>query len=86
VERERIIMGTLVTRTHEEINLTRENLPEGERVILNTSQNLSFAGILRGRLSLDEEEGILVRLEEKTHFTVWCPLDHVNRLIVVPMD
>jgi|WetSurMetagenome_2_1015567.scaffolds.fasta_scaffold153544_2 hypothetical protein len=79
-------MATLVTGTHEEINLTWENLPAGERVILNTSQNLSFAGILRGRLSLDEEEGILVRLEDKTHFTIWCPFDHVNRLIIVPMD
>lgn len=79
-------MATLITRTREEVPLTSQNVPLGERVVLSTSQNLSFAGVLRGVLSLEGEEGILVRLEEKTRFTVWCPLEHVNRLIAVPTD
>lgn len=79
-------MGTLITRTRESIALTADNLPDGERVVLTTSHNLSFAGVLQGALQLSGQTGTLVRLDEKTHFTIWCPLEHVQRLLVVPIN
>jgi hypothetical protein len=32
-----------------------------------------------------EEDGTPVMLDEKTRFTIWCPLEQVQRLLVVPI-
>jgi hypothetical protein len=79
------IVADLITREKETVTLASNNLPLDEYVVLNTSHNLSFAGVLQGRLQLENEEGILVRLDEKTRFTIWCPIAHVQRLLVVPI-
>jgi hypothetical protein len=80
-----IDMGILVTEMHQEVPLTKESLPVGQRVVLTTSHNLSFAGTLQAPLSMYEEDGTPVMLDEKTRFTIWCPLEHVQRLLVVPI-
>lgn len=79
-------MGTIITRSREKVPLDKTMLPVGERVVLTTSHNLSFAGVLQAPLELYREEGVLVRLDEKTRFTIWCPLEHVKQLLVVPID
>jgi len=78
-------MAILITKEREEIPLHIDNLPVGERVVLTTSHNLSFAGILQGELNLYQLEGCYVMLDENTCFTIWCPLTEIQRLLVVPI-
>ena len=52
-----------------------------ERIIVRTTQNLSYAGMICKKNS--EEEGILIQPSERSNIKVWVPLDEISCIIKI---
>lgn len=47
------------------------------RVVVELEGNLTFCGIDKGNLELDDKNGILVETDSKSGLKVWCPEDMI---------
>lgn len=56
-----------------------------KRVVLTCQSNVSYAGVIHDILEIHGKSGILLELDVKSGFSVWCPLDFVKSVIIVPM-
>jgi hypothetical protein len=66
---------------------TRSDVQEavGKRVVLTCLSNVSYAGVVRGIVPFEGRTGAMVRLHEPSGFSVWCPLEFVKSVLVVPI-
>jgi hypothetical protein len=56
------------------------------RVVLTTMSELSFCGTARKLLTLDSCSGLLLETDARHGLCIWCPLDHVKRIRVIPIS
>jgi hypothetical protein len=56
-----------------------------KRVVLTCDNNVSYAGVVRGSLLLEGKQGLVVRLDSRSCFSIWCPLDFIKGLLVIPI-
>lgn len=60
--------------------------PAGSRVVLTCRSNLSFCGTSRGTYAVGAREGLLVETDAGSGLAVWCPVDFVQQVRVIPID
>jgi hypothetical protein len=58
----------------------------GKRTVLRSENNVSYAGIVTSIEILQGEQGVLLELDARSRFSVWCPLNFVKELILVPIS
>lgn len=59
----------------------------GKRVILTSRGNLSYAGRCFGTMSAPcGKTAVAIVLDEASGFSVLCPVDYIQRLLVLPVD
>jgi hypothetical protein len=57
----------------------------GKRIVLTCLSNISYAGVVRGIVDFDGKSGAMVQLHQPSGFSVWCPLDFIKTVLVVPI-
>lgn len=57
----------------------------GKRIVLTCESNVSYAGVVRAPLEFDGRTGALVELHAKSGFAVWCPVEFIKSILVVPI-
>lgn len=83
--------GNYLRNFIQEENVTEEyNFEEylNKRIVLTTGNNVSWAGVCKRLLTLEEDQParILVELDAKSGFAVLCPRDFVKKIVVVPIE
>jgi hypothetical protein len=58
---------------------------QGSRVVLTTGSELAFCGTARELLVVDSCSGLLLETDAKHGLCIWCPLDHIKRVRVIPV-
>jgi hypothetical protein len=66
--------------TAEEIQAFFGDCTRDERLLLDTKGNLVYSGLFIETLEVDGEAGMLLRLDEKSGLSVWCPHRHIGRV------
>ena len=56
-----------------------------KRVVLTTKNEVCYAGVPYQTLTIDNQNGILVRIDESLHFSVWCLEDFIKDILVIPI-
>lgn len=56
------------------------------RIVLRTKNNLSFAGLSRGTVSLEGSDYVWVTTCEESGFGVLCPTDFVEDIIKIELE
>ncbi|RMG44073.1 MAG: hypothetical protein D6723_19760 [Acidobacteria bacterium] len=57
----------------------------GHRIVLRCRGELSFCGIARNILDINHRRGLLVETDSKSGFSVWCPLDYIKSVTIIPI-
>jgi len=57
-----------------------------KRVVLTCESNVAYAGVVRGALSYEGVEGLMVCLNQRSGFSVWCPIDYIKKLTIIPIS
>jgi hypothetical protein len=57
----------------------------GKRIVLTTKNEICYAGCLRKIVKIENQFGILVVIDEKSNFSVWCPYDFIKDILVIPI-
>ncbi len=57
----------------------------GKRVVLTCLSNVSYAGVVRGVVPFEGRTGAMVQLHQQSGFCVWCPLEFIKSVLVVPI-
>ncbi len=58
----------------------------GKRVVLTCESEVTYVGVVRDVPAYEEEAGILLRIDEESHISVWCPIMQVKEVVVVPIS
>lgn len=56
------------------------DISKNERVLLDTKGNLVYSGTFTSILESENVRGVLIKLDQKTGLSIWCPLDHIQRI------
>ncbi len=56
-----------------------------KRIVLTCDSNVSYAGVVRQCLPVEGKPGLLLMLDERSGFSIWCPLDFIKKILVVPI-
>ena len=48
-----------------------------ERIVVELEGNLTFCGVNKGELMLENQNGILVETDSSTGLKVWCPVKSI---------
>lgn len=56
-----------------------------ERVVLTTMNEVCYAGVPTHIVTVDGVSGLLVRLDQRSGFSVWCPESYIKDVLVVPI-
>lgn len=57
----------------------------GRRVVLTCRSELSFCGTARSVHTIGSRSGVLVETDASSGFSIWCPLDFVKQVTVIPI-
>ena len=57
----------------------------GKRIVLTSLSELSFCGIAREVIEAGNRPGVLVETDSKSGFGVWCPLEFIKSVTVIPI-
>lgn len=57
----------------------------GERVVLTSFNEISYAGIVYKIIEVDGVEGVLLKIDEKSGFSVWCPQNFIKDILIIPI-
>jgi hypothetical protein len=57
-----------------------------KRVVLTCESNVSYAGIVVSLETFRDRTGVLLELDRRSGFSVWCPTDFVKELVEVPIN
>lgn len=57
----------------------------GRRVVLTCRGELSFCGVARRVLEVGARRGVLLETDPRSGFSVWCPLDYIKSVTVIPI-
>lgn len=57
----------------------------GRRVVLTCRSELSFCGVARQVLEVGARRGLLLETDPRSGFSVWCPLDYIKSVTVIPI-
>jgi len=58
---------------------------QGQRVVLTTGSNLCYAGLSKGLVDIDGKQGLMVELDKKSGFCIWCPDYYIKNLTIIPI-
>lgn len=56
-----------------------------ERVVLTTKNETCYAGTPVQILTIEQRNGLLVRIDDKSGFSVWCPEEFIKEVLVIPI-
>ena len=56
-----------------------------KRVVLTTKNEVCYAGIPYQTLTVADQNGLMVRIDEDSNFSVWCPEDFIKDILVIPI-
>lgn len=56
-----------------------------ERVVLTTKSEVCWAGRVTDLMTVRGTRGVMVRLDERSGLSVWCPEEFIKELLVVPI-
>ena len=64
-----------------------ENLKNylNKRVVLTTKNEVCYAGIPYQTITIDDQNGLIVRIDENSNFSIWCPEDFIKDILVIPI-
>ncbi len=57
----------------------------GHRIVLTCLSKLSFCGIAQRLIDVDKKCGILIETDQNSGFSIWCPLDFVKSITIIPI-
>jgi len=56
-----------------------------ERVVVTTKNELCYAGVPSSELIVNNKKGLLVTIDQKSGFSIWCPVDFIKDVLVIPI-
>ena len=64
-----------------------ENIKDmlGKRVVLTSKNEVSYAGVVHSIIEVDGVEGVLLRIDKDSGFSVWCPGKFIKDVLVIPI-
>lgn len=64
-----------------------ENLKDylHERVVLTTKNEVCYAGIPYKTITIGDQNGLMVRIDENSNFSIWCPENFIKEILVIPI-
>ncbi|KAB3533478.1 hypothetical protein F8154_10780 [Alkaliphilus pronyensis] len=57
-----------------------------KRVVLTTCHNVNFAGVIVEEANIKEREGVILELDAKTGFSIYCPITAIKEILEVPLS
>ncbi len=56
-----------------------------KRIVLTTYNEVCNAGVSRRVITIDGIDGLLVQIDDNSGFSIWCPLEFIKEIMVVPI-
>ena len=56
-----------------------------ERIVLTTKNEVCYAGVASRELTVDGRRGLMVTIDQKSGFRIWCPEDFIKNVLVIPI-
>ncbi len=57
----------------------------GRRIVLTSRSEISFCGLARSVIEVGRRRGMLLETDSISGFSVWCPLDFIKSVTVIPI-
>ncbi|MGD9488599.1 MAG: hypothetical protein AB7W47_11295 [Calditrichaceae bacterium] len=56
-----------------------------ERIVLTCLNEISYAGTVNKILMIDDNKGLLLKIDELSGFSVWCPQNFIKDILIIPI-
>ena len=57
----------------------------GQRIVLTSRSEISFCGVAHSVIEVSKRRGMLLETDSRSGFSVWCPLDYIKSITVIPI-
>lgn len=56
-----------------------------ERVVLTTKNEVCYAGVPTKLLSMDDNPGLMITIDQGSGFSIWCPEAFIKEILIIPI-